>query len=348
MKPKAFLRALQGGEKPAPGVLLLGPEIFFRDRCRKALKEAVLGPDADESAIVDIDLKDQSVTRLLDETRSLSLFATSRLIIGRNAEGALPRGRGKTANDPSDALKTYFRNPTPGVTVVIECTRFDPSDRDDKAKLERVAKMFRAVPQVVELDRLSASDALKGLVLLARKMELDIEHDALAEMVEMLGADMARLENELEKLKLFRPDGPVTRQDLELMTPEARQSGAFELTDALARKDRGRALELVDTLSKSGAYWPMQITLLASLFRQALAVKEIGGRNARALASELGSRGVRIWPSRAEQLAAMASQFSRNGLREALVALFEADRDLRRERPDDRLIVEQLILKLTA
>jgi len=348
MKPKALLRALQGGEKPAPGVLLIGPEIFFRDRCRKAIKQAVLGPNPDESSVVDIDLKEQSVSRLLDETRSLSLFATSRLIIGRNAEGALPRGRGKAANDPADALKAYFRDPTPGVTVVIECTRFDPSDRDDKAKLERVAKMFSAVPQVVELDRLSASDALKGLVLLARKMELDIEHEALAELVEMLGADMARLENELEKLKLFRPDGPVTRQDLELMTPEARQSGAFELTDALARKDRGRALELVDTLSKSGAYWPMQITLLASLFRQALAVKEIGGRNARALASELGSRGVRIWPSRAEQLAAMASQFSRNGLREALVALFEADRDLRRERPDDRLIVEQLILKLTA
>ena len=104
----------------------------------------------------------------------------------------------------------------------------------------------------------------------------------------------------------------------------------------------------MDTLSKTGAYWPMQITLLASLFRQALAVKELGGRNTRALAGELSRRGVRVWPSRVEQLAAMAAQFSRAGLREALVALFEADRDLRRERPDDRLIVEQLVLRLTA
>lgn len=349
MKPKAFLRALQGGDKPAPGILLLGPEMFFRDRCRKAIKLAILGDaPADEDSYVDVDLKEQSIARLLDETRSLSLFASSRLVVGRNAEGALPRGRGKAANDPAEAIKTYFQNPTPGVTVVIECTRFDPSERDEKAKLERVAKLFAAVPQVVELDRLRASDALKGCVLLANKMELDIDQDALAELVEMLGADMARLENELHKLKLYRPDGPVRRQDLELMTPEARQSGAFELTDALARKDRGRALELVDALSKSGAYWPMQITMLASLFRQALAVKEIGGSNPRSLTSELSRRGVRIWPSRAQQLAGMAAQFSQKGLREALLALFEADRDLRRVRPDDRLILEQLVLRLTA
>lgn len=349
MKPKAFLRALQAGDPPAPGVLLLGPEIFFRDRCRKALKQAVLGdlaPDAE--GLVDIDLKNQPIAHLLDETRSLSLFATSRLIVARNAEGALPKTRGKAAGEPAEALKAYFKDPTPGVTVVIECTRFDPSERDDKAKLERVAKMFAAVPQVVELDRLTPSAALKGCELLANKMELDIEHEALSELVGMLGADMARLENELEKLKLYRPDGPVTRKDLEIMTPEARQSGAFELTDALARKDRSRALELIDTLSKSGAYWPMQITFLASLFRQALAVKELGGRNSRALAAELSRRGVRVWPSRAEQLAGMAAQFSRAGLREALVALFDADKDLRRERPDDRLILEQLVLRLTA
>jgi hypothetical protein len=30
-----------------------------------------------------------------------------------------------------------------------------------------------------------------------------------------------------------------------------------------------------------------------------------------------------------------------------VTAIFEADRDLRRERPDDRLIVEQLVLRLT-
>ncbi|MBI1357901.1 MAG: DNA polymerase III subunit delta [Acidobacteria bacterium] len=348
MKPKLLLRGLQAGDKPAAGYLLLGPEVFFRDRCLKALKKAVLGDDAGEDGLVEIDLRDQSLSRLLDETRTFSLFATSRLILGRNADGSLPRGRAKAGSDPADDLKDYFRDPTPGVTVVFECTRYDPADRDDKTKLERVAKMYASVPQVVELDRLTSSDALKGCALLADKMGLDIDRDALAELVEMLGADMARLENELVKLKLYKPDGPVTRQDLELMTPEARQSGAFELTDALARKDRGRALELIDTLSRTGAYWPMQITLLASLFRQALAVKELGGRNPRALAGELSRRGVRIWPSRAEQLAGMAAQFSRAGLQEALVALFEADRDLRRERPDDRLILEQLVLRLTA
>ena len=49
----------------------------------------------------------------------------------------------------------------------------------------------------------------------------------------------------------------------------------------------------------------------------------------------------------AQQLVGTAQKFSRAELENALVALYEADKDLRRPRPDDRLIMESLLLKLT-
>lgn len=346
MKPKAFQQSLKAG-KPGSGYLFLGPEIFFRDRCRKALREAVLGQD--EEGLLEIDLKEQPLTKLFDETKTLSLFAADRLIIGRNAEGALPRGRSKAATEQQQQIADYFANPTPGVVVLFECTRFDPADRDEKSKLDRVAKFFAAVPETVELERLSPSDSLRGAALLANKKELNIDNESLAELVELLGYDMARIDSELEKLALFAEKGEqVGRAQIETLVPEARQTGVFELTDALSRKDRQRSLEILDVLAKSGAYWPMQVTLLASLFRQALAVKEIGGTNSRAVATELGKHGVRVWPGRAQQLIGVARKFSVRDLEGALTALFEADRDLRRERPDDRLIMERLVVQLTA
>ena len=74
MKPKAFTKSIQDGKTEA-GYLFLGNETFFRDRCRQALKKAVIGDDAE--AFVEIDLKKESLTRLWDETRSLSLFSTA-------------------------------------------------------------------------------------------------------------------------------------------------------------------------------------------------------------------------------------------------------------------------------
>jgi DNA polymerase-3 subunit delta len=346
MKPKAFTKSIQDG-KTASGYLFLGNEMFFRDRCRQALKKAVIGND--DEAFVEIDLKRESLTRLWDETRSLSLFSTARLIYGCNAEAVLPRARSAAADEAQAEMKRYFADPTPGVVVVFECTKFDARERDDKAKADRVAKFFEAVPAAVEMDRLSPDDTFRAVGALAERKGLKAEPDVLAELADMLGGDLARLESELEKLSLYAGEsGMITRADVELLTPEARQGGVFELSDALARKDRGRALEIVDTLAAGGAYWPMQLTLLAGLFRQALAVRESNARDSRQVVSALGRHGIRIWPSRAQQLLGIAGKFSKQELEKALTGFFEADRDLRRERPDDRFILEQLIVQLTA
>ena len=179
-------------------------------------------------------------------------------------------------------------------------------------------------------------------------MGLRIHPKVVSELVDMLGADGFRIQNELEKLALYvGSDRDVTRKDLESMVPEARQSGFFEFSNALARRDRARALQLLDIMSKSGMYWPMQLSLIAGLLRQALMVKELGLRSAGQIPSKLAAFGVRVWPGRARELTQIAGKFRIEELREALVALHEADRGLRSSRPDDRVILDLLVMKLT-
>ena len=55
-----------------------------------------------------------------------------------------------------------------------------------------------------------------------------------------------------------------------------------------------------------------------------------------------------MWGSRAEQVAQTVAKFSRQQLEAAMKLLFEADRDFRDARPDDRIVMERLILRLTA
>jgi len=58
--------------------------------------------------------------------------------------------------------------------------------------------------------------------------------------------------------------------------------------------------------------------------------------------------GVQMWGSRAEQVYQTVSKFSKPQLERAMELVFQADRDLRSARPDDRIVMEQFILQLTA
>ena len=55
-----------------------------------------------------------------------------------------------------------------------------------------------------------------------------------------------------------------------------------------------------------------------------------------------------MWGSRAEQVYQTVAKFGKPQLERALRLIFEADKGLRDARPDDRIVMEQLILKLTA
>ena len=348
--PKQFIDRIKKAE-PQPVYLFLGNELFFRDRCRRALTQVVLGDSATETpnpeGLTEIDLGRQHLAALIDEARTMSLFATARLLIGAHAEAAIPRVTGAKAAEPFEALRSYAASPTPGTVVLFEATRFDLGERDDKPKIDRLVKLFGSACEIVEMKRLSADQALRESAARAEQLGLQIDRSSLTDLVEMLGGDMGRLANELEKLSLYvGSDRPVQGEDLELLIPEARRRGVFEFSDALAHGDRVRALDILDTLAETGVSWPMQVNLIAGLLRQALAMKEQGARTAQQVLSVSKQYGIRMWPPRVRQLVEIGRHFSPGRLEKALIRLGEADRDLRRERPNDRVIMEQLVMAL--
>lgn len=348
LKPVDLIKSLRKGGQPAPGYLFLGAEPFYRSRCKLAVREAALGSEPDETAAVEVDLGERPLSDLIDEARTQSLFVSERLIVGRGAEHALPRTTGKAAMAQQQMVQDYFKDPEPGTVLVIEATRYDSRDRDEKRKIERVTKFFQSVPVHVELNALTPDQAQFVGKHLAKQLGVGIEPKVLASLVDMLGADAFRIENELQKLSLYAgKDATVTAADLDALVPEARQSGIFEFSQALAARDRARALLLLDTMSRAGMYWPLQLNLIAGLFRQALAAKELGLKGSRQIGSELKAFGLSVWPDRARQVEGIVSRFRLEELREALIAIYEADKRLRSAVPDDRVAVEMLVMQLT-
>jgi len=346
VSPDQFLARIGKNALP-PAALLLGPESYGRLRIKQALTAVF-----PEDAVARHDLSEVSLAEVLDDARSLSLFCAERLAWVVNAEAALPRGRSEEEDaeaapgDPA-SLAAYMNDPTPGITLVFEAARFD-FEGDDKRKQERVRKFYAAIREVVELRRYSSQEARTEAESLARRAGLRLDPAALDLLVEALGADIARISVEIEKLALYARNRPLAAEDIAALAPEARASTIFALVNALGRRERARALEILDTLTREGEYLPLALAFLSTQFRMALAAREAGLKSPQQVQAHFTRMGVPMWPSRAEQVAQTAAKFAKPQLERAVKLIFEADRGLRDARPDDRIVMEQFVLKLTA
>lgn len=354
MTPDQFLKQIK--KEPAPVYLFLGSEAFHREICRKALIAAALPAEDREEGYIHHDLDQLSLAEAIDDARSLSLFATRRLIWVSGAELALPRGRAAAVDSDDEEgapkgaggqLADYIRDPAPGTVLVLECNRYD-FEGEDKARIERVQKFYAAIPNQVEFRPFSL-EAARGLAQdLAQRAGLKIGISEIGQLVEALGADASRIATEMEKLALYAgTERKVTTADITRLVPNAQETTVFELVAALGAGNRMRSLDLLDTLVRDGEYLPLALSFLAAQFRLALVAREAGLRTAADIQGHFTRLGVRIWRDRAEQVRQTLQAFSKEKLEMALKRLFTADRALRDTRPDDRIVLEELILALT-
>ena len=349
MTPEQFAATLQRNG-PAAAYLFLGPEPHQRERCRAALLNAVFGDDVEarENGLSRVDLDEVTLASALDDARSMSLFATRRVIWIASAEAAMPRGKAAEDDAGAGEVAAYLRDPAPDTVVVLESSRYG-FDGDDKPKIERVQTYFAAVTTQVEFRPFSPEAARSLAQSLAKKAGLQLGLPELALLIDACGGDASKIATEIEKLSIYAgTQRKVTAEDIAALVPDAQATTIFALVAALGRGDRARALDSLDTLSRDGEYMPLALTFLSTQFRMALVAREAGLRNASQIQSHFNTLGARIWPERARQIEQTVQAFSKGKLERAVVKLFEADRSLRDARPDDRIVMEEMILAMTA
>ncbi len=347
MTPQQFVAQLKS-PGPAPAYLFLGSENYRRRVCRKMLIEQFLPGELREDGVVRHDLEEVDLRAVLDDAGALSLFVSRRVIWADSAEGALPRGVSSEADaQAARMLGAYLDNPPADVVLVFDARRYG-FDGEDKSKLERVRKFYARIPNVVEFHPYTEAEARKLAAELAARQQLKIASPEITTLVEALGHDAARIAIEIEKLALFTGGSrPVSEDDIFALAPDARSTTIFALVGALARGEREKSLDYLATLVREGEYLPLALLFLATQFRFALAAREEGLRSPQQIQAHFSRLGVPMWPSRAQQVFQTVSAFSKEKLERALIEVFRTDKAFRDRNPDDRLVMENLILALT-
>jgi DNA polymerase-3 subunit delta len=335
--------------------VLVGDEVFFRDRCRAALIQHLVTPELRDFSLHDLDLSETSIAEILDLARTPSLMSPFQVFFVRGVKALYSRG---SHQEEFAAIEEYCKNPNPDAVLIFVADHISiPADArrmemQDKDRYERIRETLGEFCSIVELARVDESDGMRWVIEHAAKEDVKVDPDAARELVDALGSDMMLVSNELEKLILFvGAKKRITLGDVETMVLAAKQRSLYELTDAISSKDRVRALAVLDAMlsSEEGEEAAIgHIYMLARTFRQMLVILEKNVRDSRAIWQALW-QGFRLPPFAAEDVIRQARRYkSRRELTRALRLLARADLALRSNPTSKRLVLEKLVIDLCA
>ena len=347
-----FLSELES-RKLKPAYVFVGDEAFFRKRCRDAILQHLIAPDAMDFGVFEFDLSETSLTEVLDRARTPSLMAPFQVFFVRGVKALFGRGSNE---EKIAAIADYCKNPNPDALLVFVADHISiPADArrmemTDKDRYQKIRDDLGPICGIVELARVEEGEAVRWIGEYCATREVKMDADGARELVDALGGDMMMISNELEKLILYVGEKKkIALGDVETMVLAAKQRSLYELTDAISLKDRVHALEVLDAMLSTGDGEEAAIGhlyMLAKTFRQMLVILERNVRDQRMLWAALW-QGFRVPPFAADDIIRQARRYkSKRELTRAIRLVARADLALRSNPPGKRLILEKLVLDL--
>ncbi len=208
-----------------------------------------------------LDAKEINIDDLKSDFSSISMFKEKKLFVLSNVFS-----NAKIKEDFEKKAHLFFESSN--ILVLVEEGDISSKDKlfcllKEKAKIE-VFNLLR-VDQVKKWIK----ERLKGK---------EIELTAMDKLVEFVGSDLWKMSKEIEKLINYSSK-TIKEKDVELLVSPVFDSNIFETIDAIARKEKKKAVELISHHLKKGDSAPYIFSMIAFQFRNIISVKGVENPN---------------------------------------------------------------------
>lgn len=330
--PEKLLEQVARG-KPIAAVLLLGADHYLREMCRNKIIEAYVPEGVRDWALTRLSARAAGWDEILQHAETLPMLAPRQVIVVEDVESVEKLGE-KSRDEIIEALEKYLKSPAPFTVLVLEASELDGR--------QKFRKLLGEKALVVELT-IGGESATVLAAQMAKDFGAEIDRAAAALLADIVNGEPARMRGELEKLATYALGRSITAADVETLVVAARKNTVWQLTDMLASRRRRDALAFLDNLLREGEEPIGIVGALAWTYRKLIEARDLpahtGGFHA---ARTLGMR-----PEAAEAAVRQAHRVPKSELLSGLVALAEADSQLKSSNPDPRALMEFLIARLT-
>lgn len=259
-----------------PIYFLMGEEPYYIDRLSDFIEEKVLTEEEKGFNQTVLYGRDVSIEDIISTAKRYPMMAERQVIIVKEAQDLI-----RTI----DKLESYAENPM-ATTVLVFCYKYKTLD-----KRKKITKLLAKNGVVFESKKLydnQVGDWIKR-VLAGKKYQ--IEPKANAMLVEFLGTDLSKINNELEKLQIILPVGStITPKHIEENIGFSKDFNVFELRKALGERNQLKAYTIADNFAQNPKDNPMVVTtgLVFSFFIQLLKYHGLKDKNPKNVAAVIG------------------------------------------------------------
>lgn len=267
---KAALREKLKKGETAPVYVLFGGETYLRDLAAKTIADR---------AFRDGDLRDfnehefsltnpEGLKHALASADQLPMIASRRVVRINDVRVAMSANRDTLKEDHEKLLDDYLSNPSPSSVVIFVADELNGNRKLSKLlKSKAVTVLFEALDDG-ELSRWARSKVGEA--------GSSIDDGVLRHLIDLVGPDLNRLENEISKLSSAAlPDEVITGELVDSLVPRAREIENFDLTDHLVARRKARALDVLKKILDDGAEPVALLGLISYNFRRLLMAKEM-------------------------------------------------------------------------
>jgi DNA polymerase III subunit delta len=176
----------------------------------------------------------------------------------------------------------------------------------------------------------------------AASVGVKITSEAVTMLANFIGNQLRLLANELDKLATYvGPGATITVEEVRQLSAQVQEARIFDLTDALAQRNRKQALDLLHDLLADGEPPLKLISTITSQVRSLLLVKELAENGLR-ISQIVSATGMA--PFVAEKALRQIGRFSSSQLEGAYRQLLATDAALKRSRMTPDMALDLLVV----
>jgi DNA polymerase III subunit delta len=212
-----------------------------------------------------------------------------------------------------DKLEGYIDNPLTSTIFVV-------SYKDKKVDARtKFAKLLKQKGELLTTKKLYDNQLPQWAGEMVENHGLTINQKALALLVDHIGNDLSRIQNEIEKLAVNLGNRKnITEDDIEKYIGVSKEFNVFELQDALGKKNLPKAIRIIQYFASNPKAAPIQLILpsLYGFFSKVYMIFGAGSNDEKMIASALG-----VNPFFVKDYLAAAKNYGERGVEKTLLLL---------------------------
>jgi len=245
-KAKQIVNSIKKGDVKSV-YFLMGEEAYYIDAISNYIEASVLSEEEKGFNQMVLYGRDVTIEDIVGHAKRYPMMSERQVIIVREAQDL---------SRTIENLVSYVENPQPS-TVLVFCYKYKTLDK--RKKLSKSIAKYGVIFESKKLFENQVPDWIKHVLL---QRGFDITPKAAQMLVEFLGNDLGKVNNELEKLQLISKSGTqFTPQLIEENIGISKDFNNFELQNAIGEHNIKKAFAIVQYFAQNPKNNPMVLTI---------------------------------------------------------------------------------------